>query len=88
MTHPSPLAVDIIWDRFECTFMQPEDRDRNVAIEKVKKAIEHRFLHHDAEAIHSFAEGQLENITTLQKQYPYLDWNKEVQYFLNLQESN
>ncbi len=81
MMHPSPLAVDIIWDRFEHAFMDEKTRSKNTALEKIQKAMEHRFLHDDREAMQTFAQGQLNAIDQLEREMSGLDWTKEKAYF-------
>ncbi len=81
LVHPSPLAIDIIWEKFAAACLETGDRDIHPLIEKIKKAMEHRFLHHDPESIRNFASGQLKQIELLAAQMPDLDWQQERQYF-------
>ena len=84
MIHPSELAIDIIWDIFSETYMDPGERDHLQSIEKIKKAMEHRFLHDHQEGIKAFAEAQLRIIDHLSTLYPEMDWKEERQYFFQL----
>jgi len=86
MIHPSPLAVDIIWEVFCETFLDQHEAEHHPSMEKINKAMEHRFLHDNQEAIKSFAESQLRNIDQLASLYPDMDWKKERQYFFQLKE--
>jgi hypothetical protein len=81
MTHPSPLAIDIIWETFQNAYIHAEASEKHAVIEKVKRAMEHRILHENKVATHAFAEGQIIAIDQLQKQYPGLSWEKERSYF-------
>lgn len=81
LRHPSPLAIDIIWDIFCDAYLDPQDRAYHAPIEKIKRAMEHRYLHDDPEAIRSFAQGQLKNIDQIAGQLPNLNWQKERQHF-------
>jgi hypothetical protein len=81
MIHPSPLAVDIIWDTFCDTYLHPQDRVYHVPIDKIKRAMEHRVLHEDPEGIRAFAQGQLKNIEHLAGQLPDLNWQSERLHF-------
>ena len=81
LIHPSALAIDLIWDRFSPAYLDPIDREYHPAIEKIKRATEHRFLYEDRDAIRSFATGQLKQIDTLASQLPDLNWQPERQYF-------
>ena len=86
LTHPSSLAVDIIWDIFEDTYLDPQDKSNRVLIEKVRRAMEHRIIHDNKEALKSFADAQLKQIDLLANQYPKMDWREERQYFFHLSE--
>ncbi len=86
LTHPSFLAIDIIWEIFADTYLEPDEKDTHHLIEKVRLAMEHRFIHEDSEAIKSFAVKQLKNIEHLAGLYPDMDWQEERQYFFQLTE--
>jgi hypothetical protein len=81
LIHPSPLAIDIIWDLFSNAYLDPKDREYHPLIEKIQRAKEHRFLHDDHEAIRTFAAGQLNQIDELAFKKPELNWQRERQYF-------
>lgn len=81
LIHPSSLAVDIIWDIFSDAYIDPQERTYHASIEKIKRAMEHRTLHDDTEAIRAFAQGQLKNIDQMSGMLPDLNWQKERQYF-------
>jgi len=81
LVHPSPLAVDILWDVFSMTYLDAKEREFHAPIQKIRKAMEHRFLHDDPPAIRAFASGQLTNIDHLATQLPGLQWSTEQQYF-------
>jgi len=83
MVHPSEVAIDIIWELFSATYLDTHDRAFHPAIEKIKKAMEHRFLHDHRENIKTFATGQLKNIDNLAALLPDLHWQKERQYFFH-----
>lgn len=81
LIHPSPVAVDIIWDIFSEAYLEPLERTWHVPIEKIQRAMEHRLLHDDPEAVRSFAQGQLKNIDQMASMLPDLNWQKERQHF-------
>jgi hypothetical protein len=84
MIHPSVEAVDVIWDYFGETYLDHQDLQVHPSIERVKKAMEHRFLHKNQAAIKSFAEAQLRQITQIEAFAPDLDLKMERQHFFNL----
>jgi len=84
LVHPSPVAVDIIWDIFRHAYLDPHECAYHGSIEKIKRAMEHRMLHDDREAMRTFARGQLKNIDSLASLLPDLNWQKERQYFFEM----
>jgi hypothetical protein len=88
LVHPSPLAVDILWDVFSLTYLDAKEREFHAPIQKIRKATEHRFLHDDPQAIRAFASGQLTNIDQLAAQLPGVQWQTERQYFADLLKIN
>src|SRR6187551_513039 len=74
LVHPSEVAIDIIWEIFSTTYLHVEERKQHAAIEKIKKAMEHRFLHDHKETIKSFARGQLKTIDQIASILPDLNW--------------
>jgi hypothetical protein len=81
LLHPSPVAVDIIWDAFCDGYLDTQDLAYHAPIEKIKRAMEHRFLHNDQEAIRTFAKAQLNNVDQLAQLLPDLNWQKERLHF-------
>lgn len=86
LVHPSPLAIDIIWDIFAETHLETHSKQTHQQIEKIHRAMEHRFIQDEHNAIKSFAEKQLKNIEHLTALYPYMNWKQERQYFFQLTE--
>jgi len=84
--HPTELAIDIIWERFAGAWLEPHECEHHTAIEKIKRAMEHRFLHDNREAIRHFARGQLAQIDKLAGLMPESEWREERQYFFQLTE--
>ncbi|MEP6647448.1 MAG: GSCFA domain-containing protein [Saprospiraceae bacterium] len=85
LVHPSPLAIDIIWDIFAGTYLDPLETSTHEHIEKIQRATEHRFLHDDDEEGRKiFAARQLKNIELLELKYPKQNWVQERTYFSQL----
>mgnify|MGYP006055960349 FL=1 len=81
LLHPSPVAVEIIWDAVCDGYLDTQDLAYHAPIEKIKRAMEHRFLHNDQEAIRTFAKAQLNNVDQLAQLLPDLNWQKERLHF-------
>jgi hypothetical protein len=81
MVHPSPQAIEYIFEKFSISWLSEEARKLNVQIMEIKKAAEHRPVNPDSNAFKSFTKNYLKKIITLEKQHPYLDFSNEKQYF-------
>lgn len=72
MVHPSPLAVEYIWQRFVETYMSAATRDEMHVLHQLWRDRHHRFLHPDSPEAMAFAQRLSERLTTLRSHYPWL----------------
>lgn len=84
MTHPSAEAIDIIWEAFRSAYVDESDYAWHGKIEKISRAVSHRFLHDQPAAISRFASAQLEAIHSLEQNLPSVSWENEKSYFQKL----
>ena len=54
MTHPTPLAVKYIFERFEQTFMDDHTRERMTKCQRLRQRINHRLMHPNTEEAKQF----------------------------------
>ena len=73
MAHPSPLAVDYLWDRFSDTFFNARTREACARVEEISRALSHRPLHHESDEFRRFHRQLQDKITTLKQSLPYLN---------------
>ncbi len=73
MLHPSPMAVDYIWEQFESTYFSLETHRLANEIIELHKAAEHRPFRKESEAYHTFLNKHIQKIDRLQKQNPQLN---------------
>ncbi|MDR0815465.1 MAG: GSCFA domain-containing protein, partial [Bacteroidales bacterium] len=77
MTHPNPLAIKYIWQRF-CTTYFSDDAVRVMnKVDDIVKASEHRPIHHN-EATRTFKTAYLAKIAEMQKRFPNMDFSQET----------
>ncbi len=81
MIHPSEVAVDYIWERFEQAYFAPETVALCQRIMGVVQAAQHRPFNPDTAQHRSFVEKQLAAIATLEAEWPALDFGPERQAF-------
>jgi len=81
MLHLNKTAVDYIWDKFENTFIDKENRAITKEIRQLVLAMSHRPMKSDSESHRKFLKANLEKVIQLQKRFPFLDVRKEIDYF-------
>ncbi|HRI27802.1 MAG TPA: GSCFA domain-containing protein [Chitinophagales bacterium] len=81
MLHPSPVAIDYIWQKFKTVFFEPQTLQLMAAIDKVNQARKHKPLFANSPEYRDFARRQLQIIRQLQQQRPYLHFEEELKYF-------
>ena len=81
MIHPSPLAIDYIWDVFSHVFFSHETTRLNALIEEIAEARNHRLKNPLSDETKRFKAEQLKKIQKIQSDYPYIDFEEEVRYF-------
>lgn len=78
MVHPSPLAIDYIWQRFQETFFDSSTQAIIRACEQIQKGLAHRPTDASAPAYASFLQDLVDKMEQLSIKYPKLDFRKEI----------
>ncbi|MFR9503858.1 MAG: GSCFA domain-containing protein [Rikenellaceae bacterium] len=84
MLHPSPQAIDYIWDKFCGSNISVSERGLMSEVMAIVRAASHRPLNPASEAHLKFCQKQLEVI----KKYPNIDFGKEYAYFMSQLQNN
>jgi hypothetical protein len=84
MLHPSPEAINYVWDAFSESYF-----DRTTAMiwsdaVKITKACSHRFISDNISKKKIFAEKMLKQISLLEERMPSLGFSSEKTYFQSL----
>ena len=79
MAHPSPVAVEYIWQRFCEQHITKESIALGRTVEEVMRAMEHRPLDAGSSAYKRFIEDTIKKIASIEEQHPYLDFEKEIE---------
>ncbi len=74
MLHPSPLAVNYLWERFSDVFFSDETKTIMDECESIRKALAHRPFHPDSEEHKRFLGQIVLKIERLNRKYPYLEF--------------
>jgi hypothetical protein len=81
MAHPSPLAVDYVFERFAETYFNKETHQLNLRIDEINKAINHRPVNENSIAHGKFKEVMLKKIADVEKAHPHLDFSEKKRHF-------
>lgn len=67
MIHPSPTAIDYIWECFETCYIQPQTSSILREIEQINRALTHRPFNKDSESYKKFIDNTNNKIINLNK---------------------
>ncbi len=81
MVHPSPVAIDFIWQKFMTWFFDKEVTKLSDKISALRQAYLHRPQHQNTPEFKKFTETQLRRLNEFSKTYPFLDFSTEINYF-------
>lgn len=81
MTHPSPQAIDYVWERFVRFAMDDATAALLPRLERLRTALGHRMLHAGSEGEAMFRRRSLALIDELQRALPQLDFSAERHHF-------
>lgn len=73
MVHPSPLAVEYIWQRFVETYMSVDTQKEMRVLHQLWRDCHHRFLHPDSEEAKNFQQLVAQKFEELKQYYPWLN---------------
>lgn len=79
MTHPSPLAVEYIWERFHNTYTGKECHALCQTAEEINRALAHRPSDASSKAYKEFIGATLKKIDAVKQKHPYLNFEKEIE---------
>jgi len=83
MLHPSPQAIDYVWQKFQLSFFTNECRIVCNEVRSVVQSAEHRPIDPESNSFQRFVRKQLEIINALEAKYPSVDMSAERLRFEN-----
>ena len=78
MAHPSPQAVEYVWERFVEHMTHREAQDFMTQWTKVARALAHRPFRPEGEEYKEFVRQNMLRIMELKEKYPYLEVQNEI----------
>ena len=80
MAHPSPQAIEYVWEQFIEFCIDDETKRFMIQWEKIVRAMEHRPFQPQSLQRKLFLEQTISKIEALKEQYPYLDTDEDIRY--------
>jgi hypothetical protein len=81
MIHPSKLAIDYVWDYFKKTYFSEKTSELNRQIDRLIQAKNHRPFEERSESHQKSIQNQIQKIRQLEKQFSFLNFEKELNWF-------
>jgi hypothetical protein len=78
MIHPTPQAIDYVWEKFAATYFNKETILLNQRIEKLQQAALHRPFNFESESHQKFVNEQVLQMQQLEKEFPFLNFEEEI----------
>lgn len=79
MMHPSPQAVEYIWERFMESMLSREAQGILKEWKEIQKAIHHKPFQPESDAYRHFISQTLLKIERLNEKFPYFDMTNEIE---------
>lgn len=73
MVHPSPVAVEYIWQRFVDTYMTADTQNEMRTLYQLWRDRHHHFLHPESDEARLFTQQIKTRLQLLQSRYPWLE---------------
>jgi len=81
LVHPNEIAINFVFEKFCHSFFDDTSKKISEDVKKILAAVNHIPFLKESEAHHKFRAAQLKNIRAIQKNYPFIDLQKEENYF-------
>lgn len=82
MVHPNYLATDFVLEKFLANYMNEDTHILISEIRKILLARKHKASHPTTEAHIKFLQTSMDRVKNLQRQYPFINFDEEMDYFL------
>ena len=82
LVHPNYFATQYVWEKFVDACMDEKTKTLMEEIHSINLAYQHKAFNPYSEQHKKFLKSFYGKTKTIQEQYPYLDFSKELEYFL------
>lgn len=83
MIHPSEAGINYVWSKFSELFFDKNTIETIKKIKEINSALNHRPINPTSDQHKVFLNSQINKIIQIKKQYPYLNFTDEENYFSN-----
>lgn len=83
MAHPSEMAVQYIWKKFESRYLPADEAILRQRIDKIQRSVAHRPLHPGTEAHQQHLSRLLTQMSELETEYEEINFDAERQILFN-----
>ncbi|MFH0760914.1 MAG: GSCFA domain-containing protein [Bacteroidota bacterium] len=87
LVHPGEAGIDYVWERFKESCIDPDSIELMNRLEPVIKAARHRQSGEITMARKEFYISQLEKISKLKEEFPFLNFDPEIKAFSSARQS-
>ena len=81
LVHPNYAATNYVWEKFVPAVVDEISQSIMVAINELNAAMSHKPFNPSSEAHKKFLKVNLDKVSKLASEYPYLNFEKEITYF-------
>ena len=81
MVHPNKMAIDYVFEKFADVAIDKESKELMVELTEVNKAYLHRPINAQTDAHAKFMKTYEKKVSQLKTRFPFLDMEKELNYF-------
>lgn len=81
LVHPNYFATQYVWEKFAGACMDEKTRSLIEEIHSINLAYQHTPFNEKSEAHKAFKLKYLGKVRDIQQQFPFLDFEKEIEYF-------
>ena len=84
MVHPNYAATNYVWEKFIATCIDEPSQQLMKEIAVIVAAKNHKPFNPTSDQHKKFRQTNLDKVTKLQQQYPYINLNNEAAFFINV----
>jgi hypothetical protein len=81
LVHPNYFATQYVWEKFVDACVAEKAKSLMEEIHTINLAFQHKPFNEQSQAHKQFKQKYLQKVSSIQQQFPWLDFKKEIEYF-------